>query len=408
MRIVLTGGGSGGHITPVLAVARELKQLQPDCKTIYIGQKGDSLADIPANDPNINKTYMIRAGKLRRYHGEGLKQVLDVETTGKNIRDVGFVVAGLAQSYRLLRKLRPDIVFVKGGFVGVPVGLAAAALGIPFITHDSDALPGLANRIIARWAKLHAVALPKEIYSYPANKTVTVGVPISYEYRLRSTEEIAALKTQLGLAIEQRVIFVTGGGLGAQRLNEAIVQIAADILGQPDIILIHAAGRNHETEISKRYDELLSDTARARVIVMGYTTKLYEYSAIAEIVVTRAGGTSMAEFAAQAKACIVVPNPMLTGGHQTKNAQALTDRRAIRLVEESEIQSSGPQALLVALQSLLDDPAAVQTLGRNLHALVQPDSAHRLAVLLLEQVPGQSQQHKQPLKDNKDETIQAQ
>lgn len=406
MRIILTGGGSGGHITPVLAVAHELKRLQPECETIYVGQKGDPLGDIPANHPDIDKVYAVRAGKLRRYHGEGLRQVLDVETTGKNIRDIGFVVAGLAQSYRLLRRLRPDVVFIKGGFVGVPVGLAAAALGIPFITHDSDALPGLANRTIARWARLHAVALPKEIYGYPADKTVTVGVPISHEYRQRSAEEITALKNQLGFDDEQRIVFVTGGGLGAQRLNEAVIGIAADILGQPNVMLIHTTGRNHEIEVSKRYDELLSDTARARVVVVGYTTKLYEYSAIAEIVITRAGGTSMAEFAAQGKACIVVPNPMLTGGHQTKNAQALTDRQAIRLVEESELQPD-PKALLTALQGLLDDPEAVKRLGRNLHALAQPDSAQRLAVLLLEQASNDSKQHKQPATETKkDETIQ--
>jgi UDP-N-acetylglucosamine--N-acetylmuramyl-(pentapeptide) pyrophosphoryl-undecaprenol N-acetylglucosamine transferase len=192
LRIVMTGGGSGGHITPILAIAHQLKLLRPDCQIIYIGQKGDSLGDIPAQDSNIDQTYTVRAGKLRRYHGEGLRQLFDLPTVGKNARDVGYVVAGLGQSYRLLRRLQPDVLFVKGGFVGVPVGLAAAKLGIPYITHDSDALPGLANRIIARWAALHAVALPKEVYHYPAANTVTVGVPISHEFRPRTPEELGA------------------------------------------------------------------------------------------------------------------------------------------------------------------------------------------------------------------------
>lgn len=389
MRIVLTGGGSGGHITPVLAVAHQLKLLQPDCETIYIGQKGDSLSDIPAQDPDIDQTYAVRAGKLRRYHGEGLKQLLDLETVGKNIRDVGYVAGGLLQSYRLLKRLKPDVVFIKGGFVGVPVGLAAATLGIPFITHDSDALPGLANRIVARWAQLHTVAFPKEVYDYPAAKTLSVGVPISHEFRQRSAEEIAAMKEQLGYGPDQQVVFATGGGLGALRLNQSIQAIAADLLQtHPNLVLVHATGRNHELEASKHYDQLLSDTARSRVVVVGYTTKLFEYSAVADVVITRAGGTSTAEFAAQAKACIVVPNALLTGGHQSKNAQALVDRQAARVIEESELQHN-PQALLTALEALLDDPATVVALGQKLHELAQPDSAQRLAMVLLEQATKQ-------------------
>lgn len=385
LRIVLTGGGSGGHITPVLAVAHQLKQLRPDCETLYIGQKGDSLGDIPANHPAIDRVVTVRAGKLRRYHGEGLKQLLDMPTMGKNIRDVGFVVAGLAQSYRLLRRVRPDVVFIKGGFVGVPVGLAAAMLNIPFITHDSDALPGLANRIIARWAKLHAVALPKEVYSYPPDKTVTVGVPIAHEFRIRTAQEVRLLKEKLGFDAQQRIMFATGGGLGAQRLNDAVRMIAAELLqAYPDLAIVHLAGRKHAEETSRLYDQLLSDTARGRVVVLGYATNLFEYSAVAEIVVTRAGGTAMAEFAAQAKTCVVIPNPLLTGGHQSKNAQALLDRQAIRVVSEAELRQN-PAALSGPLHALLDDPAAAKVLADRLHALAEPDATEKLAMLLLEQ-----------------------
>lgn len=157
MRILVTGGGSGGHITPILAVVHELRQLSPKAEIIYVGQTGDDLLDVPAHDPNIASVVAIRAGKFRRYHGEGWKQLFDVVTLCKNLRDAVWVLIGLWQSFWLLGRLRPDVIFVKGGFVGVPVGLAAALRGIPYVTHDSDALPGLANRIIARWAKVHTV-----------------------------------------------------------------------------------------------------------------------------------------------------------------------------------------------------------------------------------------------------------
>lgn len=385
LRIVATGGGSGGHITPLLAVAHELRQLHPDCQIDYIGQTGDSLGDIPAQDPSISHAYTVRAGKFRRYHGEGLRQLLDLPTMAKNTRDVFLVLAGIVQSYFLLRKLRPDVVFIKGGFVGVPVGLAAAALHIPFVTHDSDALPGLANRIVARWASAHAVALPKEIYSYPADKTVTVGVPISRHFLPKDKDAVAGIKRQLGLGAFKRVVLITGGGLGAQRLNDAVAETAAGLLeAYPDLVIVHLAGRSLEADLRRLYDSVLEPTAAQRVLVKGFISDLYNYSAVADVVVTRAGGTSIAEFATQAKACVVVPNPLLTGGHQLKNAKVLADRQAVVLLSEEQIKD--PRQLAGSVSALLADPLRVHKLGEALHGFAQPDAAHKLAMVLLEQI----------------------
>ena len=152
----------GGHITPLLAVAHELKRIEPDCKIVYIGQRGDDFIASVANNSDIDASYTIRAGKFRRYHAGKLKQLFDLPTIAKNIRDIWRVLVGKCQSWYLLRKIKPDIIFIKGAYVGAPVGLAAAWLHIPYVTHDADAIPGLANRIIARWASAHAVALPKK------------------------------------------------------------------------------------------------------------------------------------------------------------------------------------------------------------------------------------------------------
>jgi UDP-N-acetylglucosamine--N-acetylmuramyl-(pentapeptide) pyrophosphoryl-undecaprenol N-acetylglucosamine transferase len=399
----MTGGGSGGHITPILAVAHQVKLLQPDCEVDYVGQTGDKLGDIPEQDANIDHTYTVRAGKLRRYHGEGLKQLLDASTVAKNIRDTGYVVTGLAQSYRLLRRLRPDVVFVKGGFVGVPVGLAAARLGIPYVTHDSDALPGLANRIVARWATKHAVALPKEVYtSYAASKTVTVGVPISHEYRPRSEAEILAIKERLGFAKDSQVVLITGGGLGAQRVNSAVVSVAAKLLeAHPKAVLVHLAGRAHADEVRQQYDAVLPARLRSRVRIEGFITNLYDFSAVADVIVTRAGGNSMAEFAAQAKACIVIPNPVLTGGHQLKNAKAFADRDAVEIVEETELSASnGAETLYERIAGLLDSKSKRKKLGATLQTFAQPDAAKQLAMLLLDIVKENKQVHKKTKNGN--------
>jgi len=385
MKIVVTGGGSGGHITPVLAVAHELKKQQKTVQVIYIGQKGDSLADIPAADKNVDELYLVRAGKFRRYHGEGLKQLLDIPTMVKNLRDAFLAVVGLFQSLFLLRKLQPDLIFIKGGFVGVPVGLAAAILRIPYITHDSDALPGLANRIVAPWAAMHAVALPKEVYSYPSGKTVTVGALTAHHYKSLTPAEAAAARRQIGVSSTGKLLLVTGGGLGAKRLNAAVMACAEELLGRySDLTIVHLAGRAHEAEVRQQYQKLLPKEYQKKVQVKGFITNLYLYSGAADVIITRAGATSMAEFAAQQKACIVVPNPLLTGGHQTKNAKVLADRAAIRLVSEDKLKLDD-HALMPPLVELLDSPARALQLGKKLGLLVEPDSAKRLAMLLLKE-----------------------
>lgn len=384
----MTGGGSGGHITPVLAVADELKKLQPDVVIEYISQTGDSLADVPEQDKNIDRVYVVRAGKFRRYHGEGWRQLLDVVTLYKNLRDIVFVIAGVWQSFWLLGKLRPDIIFTRGSFVSVPVCLAARMRGIPYITHDSDAIPSLANRIIAPWARLHTVALPKEVYNYPPEKTVTVGVPISDKFYPLTYAEIAKDRELLHLHGADKVLLVTGGGLGAQRVNAAAVACVPELLHRyPGLRVVHIAGRFDETSVRQQYHQELPPKEQKRVLVKGFVTNMHIYSAAADVIISRAGGTSIAEFAAQAKACVVVPAPHLSGGHQLKNAQVLADRKAVRLVNEDTLQED-PHALMPPLTDLFDHPEKITLLGKKLAQLAQPNAAHLLAMVLLELVEG--------------------
>lgn len=383
MKIVVTGGGSGGHITPILAVAHELKQLQPDSIIEYIGQKGDGLLDVPTRDPNIDSVHAISAGKLRRYHGEGLTQLLDINTMLLNVRDVFRVMSGTIHSWFLLRRLKPEVVFVKGGYVGVPVGLAAAALRIPFITHDSDAIPGLANRIIARWATKHAVAMPKEVYSYPADRTVTVGVPVVAQYTYVTSEHKRTFMQELGLPADAQLLFIIGGGLGARRINDAVTRILPGLLdSNPKLYVVQGAGRANEAMLRQQYQVDLSPEAFRRVQVAGYLHDLYRYSGAADIIVTRAGATNLAEFAVQGKACIVVPAPFLAGGHQLKNAAYLAQKQATEQISESELAES-PQKLAELISSLLQNPQRRQRLGANFRQFGHPHAARELAQLLL-------------------------
>lgn len=383
MKVVVTGGGSGGHITPILAVAHELKQLAPDITIEYIGQRGDNLADVPARDKNIAAVYAVSAGKFRRYHGEGLRQLLDVKTLLLNIRDAFRVIAGIFQSRRLLRKLCPDVIFIKGGFVGVPVGLAAAWLHIPFVTHDSDALPGLANRLIARWANKHAVALPKEVYAYPPNKTVTVGVPVTADYQLVTSELQVKYRREIQVSNDVPMVFIVGGGLGAQRVNEAIAAGVPKLLQEfPNVRIVHGVGRANEARMTERYASLVPAENVSQITVVGFLHDVYRYSGAADVVVTRAGATNLAEFAVQGKACIVVPNPVLTGGHQLKNAAFLEAQQATEQVSEADIERD-PLILTERIIALLHNPERRTELGRKFTAFGHPNAARELAELLL-------------------------
>jgi len=378
----MTGGGSGGHITPILAVARELKRLQPDAEIIYIGQQGDALADIPAADPHIDTVYSVPAGKLRRYAGEGWHQLLDVHSQLLNIRDIGRTIAGIWQSFWLLRRLRPDVIFTRGGFVSVPVALGGHLNRIPYITHDSDSTPSLANRLIARWANRHAVALPKELYPYPQDKTTVVGVPINAEYKPVDVKLQASYRESLDIAKDAKVVLVTGGGNGARVLNQAVIENVRYLLGAfPDLVLLHITGRALEQETQAGYDALgLPPEARERVRTIGFVSDLFRYSGAADVVIARGGATNLAEFAAQERVCLIVPSKQL--GWNVKNAQTLADEQAIEQLNEDQIEQ--PERLGRAIGTLLTDTTRREQLAKKLATYARPHAAADLAGLLIE------------------------
>lgn len=383
--VVISGGGSGGHITPLLAVASKLKQVQPDTRIVYMGEKGGRLSDVARDYEYVDDSYQILAGKLRRYHGEGWKQLLDVPTGLRNIRDVFLTTVGFMQALWYLWRLKPATIFIKGGFVGVPVGLAAAVLRIPYITHDSDSVPGLANRIIAPWARANAVGMPKEFYGYRSAKTFVTGIPLDTSFVPVDTLLMQQYRNELGLVHAEQIIFVTGGGLGAERLNQAIAGIAQAALSQfPHLYLLHGVGRGNESNSRALYSHL-ENALLKRVIIKDFIPDLYRYSGAADVVVTRGSATALAEFAAQGKACVVVPNPLLTGGHQLKNAEYFSKQQAVVVVTEKQIYED-KAALLTVVDSLLQDPSERRRLGSEIAKLSCPNATTQIVELLLKNI----------------------
>ncbi len=377
---MLTGGGSGGHITPILATAHELKRQVPDCVITYVGQRGDGLLDIVHANKDIDEIETIYAGKLRRYSDEGWKQLLDVRSQLLNIRDMFRTLIGVWQSAWLMRRLKPAVVFTRGGFVSVPVALGAKLNRVPYITHDSDSTPSLANRIIARWAALHAVALPEELYPYPIEKTITVGVPVAHNFQVVDASQKEAFRTQVGLSEYNQVILVTGGGNGARKLNVAVAQNSRYLLSTfPDLVIVHIAGRGLVDETNAIYDELQLGNARQRVSVHGFLTDIHIYSGAADIIVARGGATNLAEFALQHKPVVLVPSPQLAWN--VKNSTALAERGAV--LELSEEQAEQSERLGRLLGDLLRDSTHQLALSQELAKLAKPAAAKNLAEILL-------------------------
>lgn len=372
---MLIGGGSGGHITPLLAVAHSIKQADPNIVVAAVCEKGSKYKKLFEDCPDIDELYEIPAGKLRRYGNQSLvKQLTDFETLLLNLRDIPKTIRGLSQAYRLLKRYKPDAVMIKGGFVGVPVGLAAAKLKIPYITHDSDSTPGLANRIIGKWASVHAIGMPANLYNYPKDKTVFTGVPVSENITEVESSDQKGFRSDIGMAGVNRLVTLTGGSQGGKQLNDDFVSISAQLLEEyPELGLIVIAGTSNEPEVSQTYDKLISPSERSRVLVKDFVSDLYKYTGAADIVVSRASATAIAEYAIQAKALILVPGK-LADDHQQKNADYLAKRGSALKVAYGDAKG-----LYLAIKHLLDNQEKSDGLSISIKSLAMPDAAKRLA-----------------------------
>lgn len=378
MKVLLTGGGTGGHITPLLAVAQALKRSHANIQIVYIGEKNSQFADLTKDTKLFDEQYFIHAGKFRRYHGESfIRRIFDFKTIFLNLADIVRIKLGFWESYRLLGKIKPDVILLKGGYVGMPVGLAAALRRMPFVTHDSDALPGLANRMVSRWAVRHATGMPAEFYAYPSEKTTYVGVLVGDQYHMVTNELKAQYRDELAIPQDSKLITVTGGSLGAQRLNTAMREIVPALFEQyPKLHIIHQVGRGN-LGVYEGYQH-------RNLQVKEFLEGLYLYTGAADVVVTRAGANTLAELGVQQKACIVVPNPLLTGGHQLKNAEVLDKAGAVKVVTEEQLNQNGAVALLETLRELLDNTELQSELGTKMHQITISDAADKLADLLVD------------------------
>lgn len=281
---------------------------------------------------------------------------------------------GFLQSLVKLVLWRPDVVFTKGGYVCLPVGIAARLLRIPLVIHDSDAHPGLTNRILARWATAIATGAPLQYYNYPKDKATYVGVPTRSDYRVYSTKEQQAAKQEWGVKASQPLIVITGGGLGAKRINDTIASNLSELQKLGSVVLVAGAGQ---------YDELRALLPQDSDVFQLYpfVSRMHSLLGAADVVVTRAGATTILELAALQKPTILIPNAKLTGGHQVKNADVYEEAGAVIVVNEEEMMQR-PALLITAVGTVLADTALSREMAQRFGAFAKPHAARDMAALI--------------------------
>lgn len=372
---MLVGGGTGGHILPLLAVADSIHSQQADTKLVVVIDKSTNFSFMLEQSKIISEIHKVSAGKLRRYAGRStLETMLDFKTILLNIRDLFRTIIGIFQSILLIRRVKPDIIFIKGGFVAVPLGIASKLNRVPFITHDSDATPGLANRIIGRWAKLHLVGMKKENYDYPQDKTIQVGIPTSGDFKKVTPSLKASYRQTINVDKKTKLILVTGGSQGAKSLNQIMAGISRSLISEKSVCVIHQTGTDEDTILprnTKQYKRV------------DFLANLHLYSGAADVIVSRAGSV-LAEFAAQGKAVIVVPAPHLAGDHQTKNAKLLSRAGAVISLSQAKLKNN-PALLEESINNLLEDTNLQNKLAKNLSNFYVDGSAAKTASIIIKE-----------------------
>jgi UDP-N-acetylglucosamine--N-acetylmuramyl-(pentapeptide) pyrophosphoryl-undecaprenol N-acetylglucosamine transferase len=323
-RIILTGGGTAGHVTPNIALIPELER--KGYEILYIGSY-DGIERQLISEMGI-KYYGISSGKLRRY--------LSI----KNLTDPFRVLKGFTEAKKLIKKLEPDIVFSKGGFVSVPVVKAAKALGVPVIIHESDMTPGLANKLCISSACAVCCNFPETAQYLPADKAVVTGTPIRDELMKGVPEEARRF---CGFTDHKPVILVMGGSLGSVVLNTAVRENLDELL--KDFNIIHLCGKG-------KLDESLND-------IPGY--RQYEYIkkelthmfALASIVISRAGANAISEICALSKPNLLIPlSAKASRGDQVLNARSFEKQGFSMVIEEEDLT---PESFLKGVSELYEN-----------------------------------------------------
>ena len=361
-RFIVSGGGTGGHIFPAIAIADELRRLRPEAEFLFVGAQGKmEMEKVPAAGYRIEGLWI-----------SGLQRRLTLDNLSFPVK----VLNSLFRSRGILREFRPDAVIGTGGYAGGPVLYAAAQRGIPTLIQEPNAFAGLANKWLGGKVDKICVAFPGMSKFFPSEKLVVTGNPV----REQLLDRARSLETK-----GQPTVLLMGGSGGARSLNEAMAAATEMIAARPGVRWVWQCGKHYFDDFSSCATAQLEN-----VTITAFLDKMDEAYAAATVVIGRAGSTTIAEIEYLGKPAILVPSPWVAEDHQTKNAEALTQRNAAVLVADRDVK----QLLVTEALRLIDDPLRRQQLGTNAREQAKPGAVTRIAEEVLKLISSPNPENK--------------
>lgn len=322
MRVIVTGGGTGGHIYPALAIADKIKEMEPDSEILYIG-----------NDEGIEKDIVPKTGypfQMVDARWLNLSNPYQIIKTGVR------VTKGTLEARRAIRKFKPDVVIGTGGYVCVPVLLAARMFGARTYLHEQNAYPGVANRFLERFADNVFLGFPAAAeYFKEQKKLINAGNPVRRSF-FETTKEEA--RKELGFPADTFIVLSFGGSLGSEKINDVAFDLMEAVNGQEKFMLIYGTGKWYYDAVLKKAEEKQLNIQN-NIIIKDYIESMELYLAACDLVISRSGALSVAETTVCGKASILIPSPNVTGNHQYYNAKAVSDHGGAILIEEKDLTS---------------------------------------------------------------------
>lgn len=373
MRFLFATGGTAGHINPAIAVASYIKEQYPESEILFIGTADHMEARLVPNAGFDFKTIKIN----------GFKRSLSPKAIAANIKTVFRLFDSEKASKNIIREFNPDVVIGFGGYVSGPVLQQAVKMKIPCCIHEQNAFPGITNKQLAK--KVDRVMLTVEDavrHLQPKNEVALTGLPVRGELLNKSKP---AARIELGIADDKPLVLSFGGSLGARPLNEAMFDIICENAEKNSVYHIHSVGTNGKDFLEKFAENGFRQTSegvykKGNAEVRLYIDNMDTCMAAADLVVGRAGASSLSEIEAMGKASILIPSPYVAENHQYHNAMALVNRNAARILEEKDLTS---EALKELINSILSDRSLLCEIEKNAKAMAVTDSRERIAEIIM-------------------------
>lgn len=357
MKIIFACGGTAGHINPAIAVAGRIKELMPDSEFLFIGAKGQMETDLVPRAGYKIETVRVRALSRDKTLG-GLFH---------NISAAWHLVRSTIIVKRIIKRFKPDVVVGTGGYVCYPVLKAASMLGIPTAVHESNAVPGLTTRMLSGIVDMIMLGFEdsRKYYKNP-EKTVITGTPVRGEFSKYSKK---AAKAELGIPVDKPLVVSVWGSLGAANMNAAMCRFIKLAGSDAGFALIHSAGSEGYTEMVTTLHDMAPDYEKNGMDVREYIYDMPRVMAAADLVLCRAGASTISELTYMHKPTIFVPSPFVTNNHQYKNAKVVEDAGGALIFEEGWFE---PKELLDAVKKILSSPDELNKMSAAMEKLAMP------------------------------------